>query len=62
MKRKNSNMVAAFLESSLEVYFTDPEVVRCITNSPVPLYPNERTLADFDYDLLEPVFMRSTEE
>jgi hypothetical protein len=58
MKKDKKIDMTVFLDSALEVYFSSPEVVRSITRSPVPLFPNERVLPDFNYDLLEPVYMR----
>lgn len=62
MKHDKSLDMGAFLNSALEVYFTAPEVVSQLTNTPVPLFPNARVLPDVNYDLLEPIYIRMFSE
>lgn len=62
MKHDKTFDTAVFLNSALEVYFTAPEVVSQLTNTPVPLFPNERVLPDVNYELLEPVYIRMISE
>ena len=62
MKLDKTVDTVGFVNSALEVYFSQPEVISKLTGSPVPLFPNERILADVDYDLLEPVYKRINSE
>ncbi|WP_419813557.1 hypothetical protein [Bacterioplanoides sp.] len=63
MLKKDSTLdIPGFIESAIEVYFSVPEVVVPLTGSQLPLFPNERSLPDIDYDLLEPVYLRMLPE
>ena len=57
-KRIDSQGANELINISIRFYFSDPEVISLLTGSPLPLYPNERSLPDIEVELLEPVYLR----
>lgn len=54
--RENVN---EFVNEALNFYFSNAMVIEVLTKKPSPLFPNETVLDDIDWDLLEPVYLRS---
>ena len=49
------DLAKLFISKALDVYFTHPDVVSTLSMGKLTLFPNERILAEIDYDLLEQV-------
>lgn len=47
----------AFVAAAIEAYFSAAQVSKLLRGGMTSLFPNGRTLAEIDHDLLEPVFL-----
>lgn len=57
-KSFDANDFRRIRDSILEIYFSDPKVVRAIRNVDGPLFPAGADVEQIDFDLLDAVFRR----
>lgn len=58
LKEKLPKEAEKLIQNSLQCYFTHSETIKILRDGEETLFPNARSLPDFDTDLLEPVWMR----
>lgn len=58
LKEKLPKEAEKLIRNSLQFYFTHSDTIKILRDGEETLFPNYRSLPDFDTDLLEPIWMR----
>ena len=60
LRKQNPIAVKELEIKVLEAYFSHPEIIKKITGEASTIFPTQRSLPDFDFELLEPVLNLDT--